>query len=90
VVLAGGLFAVGQMLSLKLMSEIRAKSLIQVKIGTAMVGVGTNLLGAWLFGLAGVVVALVVFSTLYLVWMFYLAWHLPNQPIIKKKLGSSQ
>lgn len=78
VVLAGGIFAGGQMLSLKLMSEIRSRSLLQVKIGTALLGVAANVLGAWWFGIEGVVAALVVFSCIYLLWMFYLAWHLPK------------
>lgn len=78
VVMAGGLFAAGQMLSLKLMSEMRSRSLLQVKIGAALLGVGANLLGAWLYGTAGVVGGLVVFSSAYLLWMIYLAWRLPE------------
>lgn len=81
VVLAGGFFAAGQMLSLKLMSEVRSRSLLRVKIGTALLGVSANLLGAWMYGSMGVVTGLVVFSCIYLVWMSYLAWHLPNQQI---------
>lgn len=81
VVLAGGIFAGGQMLSLKLMSEIRSQSLLQVKIGTALLGVAANVLGAWWFGIEGVVAALVVFSCIYLLWMIYLAWHLPEEQI---------
>jgi O-antigen/teichoic acid export membrane protein len=79
VVVAGGLFAVGQMLSLKLMSEMRSRSLLQVKIGTAVLGVCVNLLGAWLYGTAGVVAGLVIFACVYFLWMIYLAWHLPDR-----------
>lgn len=73
VVLAGGLFAAGQMLSLKLMSEIRSRSLLQVKIVTAILGVLANVLGAWWFGIEGVLAGLVVYSSVYLLWMIYIA-----------------
>ena len=75
VVLAGGLFATGQILSLKLMSEIRSKSLLQVKIGTALFGFIVNILGAWLYGINGVITALVIFSAIYLIWMIILTSH---------------
>ena len=73
VVLAGGLFAAGQMLSLKFMSEIRSRSLLQVKIVTAILGVLANVLGAWWFGIEGVLAGLVVYSSVYLLWMIYIA-----------------
>mgnify|MGYP006086391117 CR=1 FL=1 len=73
VVLAGGIFATGQMLSLKVLSELRSNSLIAIKIITSLIAVLANILGAWLFGLSGVVVALVLFSLIYLVWMMILA-----------------
>jgi O-antigen/teichoic acid export membrane protein len=72
-VLAGGVFAAGQMLSLKLMSEIKSTALIASKIGTAVLGVGLNIYGAAQFGLQGVVAALVLFSFSYLIWMAWLA-----------------
>jgi O-antigen/teichoic acid export membrane protein len=73
VVLAGGLFATGQMLALKVLSELRSSALIAIKIITALIGVLVNILGAWLFGLSGVVAALVIFSIIYLVWMIIMA-----------------
>lgn len=73
VVLAGGLFATAQMLSLKVLSELRSNSLISIKIITALIAVFTNIIGAWLFGLIGVVGSLVFFSLTYLVWMMILA-----------------
>lgn len=78
--LAGGIFSSGQILSLKLMSEIRSDSLLLVKIITALIGIGANILGAWRYGVEGVVAASVLFSLIYLVWMFFLAQHIPNQP----------
>lgn len=79
-VLAGGLFAAGQALSLKLSSEMKTHVLAKVKILTAVFGVGLNILGALLAGLAGVVFALVMFSASYLLWMVILArrqWMIP-------------
>lgn len=77
VVLAGGLFAAGQMLSLKLMSELRSQTLLTVKIATALLGISANTLGAWLYGLEGVVGALILFSATYLGWVMKLAIRLP-------------
>jgi O-antigen/teichoic acid export membrane protein len=73
VVLAGGLFAVGQMLALKLMSEMKSSSLTIVKIVTALIGILCNVLGAAYAGMQGVVGALVVFSVIYFVWMTVIA-----------------
>jgi O-antigen/teichoic acid export membrane protein len=73
VVLAGGLFATAQMLSVKLMSDLRPAAMIWVKIVTALLGVGLNVYGASVAGADGVVFALVIFSAVYLVWMSYLS-----------------
>ena len=76
-VLAGGIFAAGQMLSIKLMSELKSAALIVVKIVTAILGVGLNIYGASQFGLQGVVAALVAFSGIYFFWMAWLAQQPP-------------
>lgn len=68
-VMAGGIFAAGQVLSLKLMAEMRTRNLLFAKIGTAACGAAFNLLGAALYGIAGVIAGLVIFSSLYFVWM---------------------
>lgn len=72
-VLAGGIFAAGQMLALKLMSEMKSAVMTTAKIVTAILGVGLNIYGASQFGLQGVVVALVAFSCIYFFWMAWLA-----------------
>lgn len=72
-VLAGGFFATGQMFALKLMSEVRSKQLLPVKISTAVFGCILNIAGAWAAGLTGIVVALVCFSTSYVLWTAWLA-----------------
>lgn len=72
VLLAGGLFAVGQILSLGPMSELRSRALLVPKVGTAMIGLFLNVFGAAYAGLAGVISAMVVFSLVYALWMLAL------------------
>lgn len=72
-VLAGGLFASGQIASLVFLITGETKRLLAPKIGTAVVCVLLNIAGAYRFGLAGVVFASVTFSTLYLIWVLVLA-----------------
>ena len=74
-VLAGGLFAAGQMLALKLMSDMKSSAMTTAKVVTAILGVILNLYGAMYFGVDGVVAALVAFSVIYLIWMVWLARH---------------
>lgn len=76
-VLAGGIFAAGQMLALKLMSEMKSTAMAAAKIVTAIFGVTLNIFCAIQFGLQGIVAAAVVFSTIYFFWMAWLAQHPP-------------
>jgi O-antigen/teichoic acid export membrane protein len=69
VALSGGFFAASQMLSLKLMSEMKSVTMITVKVVTAITGVVFNITGAALAGLPGVVIALVAASVIYFIWM---------------------
>jgi O-antigen/teichoic acid export membrane protein len=69
VVLAGGVFAASQTLSLALMSKMKTRLMMPAKIGTAMAGVLLNIAGAYWFGLAGIVFAGVLFSILFFSWM---------------------
>lgn len=73
-VLAGGLFAAGQMLAVKMMSELKSTSLIRVKVSTAILGILFNFYGASVAGLNGIVVATVAFSGIYFLWMFLLSF----------------
>lgn len=73
VVLAGGIFSAGQILALKLMSEMKSSAMTTAKIATALIGVLLNVIGAALAGMLGVVVAMVAFSGIYFVWMAVLA-----------------
>ncbi len=71
-VLAGGLFAAGQVLALKFMATMQHRRTIKLKIVTALLGVILNAWAAAYFGLAGVIVSMVLFSLVYLMWMLWL------------------
>lgn len=73
-ILAGGLFAAGQMLSLKLMSDLNTQALVWPKIVTSLLGALFSFAGAYFAGLPGVVYAAVAFSVLQLVWLGWLSW----------------
>lgn len=73
VVAAGGLFTSGQFFALKLYSELQSKRMILANTVSASLGVGMNVMGAWLFGLNGVVGALICYSLIYFLWMAWLA-----------------
>ncbi len=74
-ILAGGLFAAGQMLSLKLMSDLNTRALVWPKIVTSLLGAVLSFSGAYFAGLPGVVYAAVSFSILQLLWLGWLSWH---------------
>jgi O-antigen/teichoic acid export membrane protein len=69
ITLAAGMFAFGQVASLKHMLSTNPRSLIAPKIATAVLGAGLNFGGAYLFGLQGVATAALCFSTIYCVWV---------------------
>jgi hypothetical protein len=72
--LAGGIFAVGQVLSLKQMGDIQINLLIAPKIATASIGLALNVLGAAFAGIEGVIAAMVAFSLIYAAWMVFLSY----------------
>lgn len=74
-VAAGGIFAAGQMLALKLMADMTTSVLMTAKIVTALLGIIMNISCAMAFGVEGVVMAQVSFSLIYFLWMMWLAQH---------------
>lgn len=70
-VLAGGLFATGQILTEKLLSDLNSKALVIPKIISSMIGVLLNIIGVYFAGLSGAIFALIGYSTLYMLWI---AW----------------
>ena len=65
-VLAGALFSVGQLVSLRFTSDNRTVELGGIKIVTAIVGLIFNIVGARIAGITGVLVAMNCFSVVYL------------------------
>lgn len=65
-VLGGGLFAVGQMVTIQHLSELRPGQLLPIKIGTALIGVMLAFAGSYLAGTWGVVSATVIFGLIYM------------------------
>lgn len=72
-VLASGLFASGQIACLTFLTAGRTQRLLAPKIGTCVLCVLLNFLGAYRFGLAGVVFSNVTFSLAYFIWVSVLA-----------------
>jgi len=68
-VLSGGLLAIGQMINIVFLVKTNTQILIYPKIVTAIIGVMLNYLGAYFYGLIGVVIAGIAFPLIYLIWI---------------------
>jgi O-antigen/teichoic acid export membrane protein len=73
VILAGGLFSTGQLLSIKLLTDLNPNKLKNVKILTSVLGVLLNTLAAYFGGLIGVVISLNIFSLTYFTAVYVLS-----------------
>jgi O-antigen/teichoic acid export membrane protein len=73
IVLAGGLFACGQAISLNLLTGLSTAQLIGPKIGSAVLGLLCTVLFTAIWGIDGTVAASIVFSVSYLVWVLVVA-----------------
>ena len=78
--IAGGMFAAGQAISMGLMSQLRSKEMIVAKIVTCLLGIAFNVAGAYLHGLVGVTVAGCLFSIVYFSWMARLSTKSSMEP----------
>jgi O-antigen/teichoic acid export membrane protein len=67
--LSAGVVASSNLLSIERMSALQTKSLIIPKIVAAIIGIVLNILGAYFYGLQGVVFAQLLFSVIYFGWM---------------------
>ncbi len=76
-VLAGGVFASGELAAVSLLSGTQTHSLLAPKVTAAAMGVLLSLFGAVRWGIPGVVAASAVASTIYLLWLLLLVrtWH---------------
>ncbi len=72
-VLSGGLFSCGELVSFHILSGTTSKQLILPKIGSAVTGTLITIVAAAFWGLVGVVVASLVSSVIYLVWALRVA-----------------
>lgn len=72
-VLAGGLFATGQIATIGLLSETETKMLLAPKIGTAVFGTALNFAAAYFWGLPGVVWSVSFTAAVYVCWILFLA-----------------
>jgi O-antigen/teichoic acid export membrane protein len=68
-VFSGGLFASGQVAALTVLSGADSRPLLGPKVVTSLIGAILNVVGAYAFGLPGVVAANLVFSATFLTWM---------------------
>lgn len=71
-ILAGGMAAAAQVCALNLMSQMKTRTMVVAKIITALLGVLFNFMGAYLYGITGIVTAWVLFSILSFCWMILL------------------
>jgi O-antigen/teichoic acid export membrane protein len=67
-VLSGGLFGVGQLLCLLPMAFGDSRALLAPKIGTSLLALVFNLIGAATMGLQGVLLAGIAFAVCYVAW----------------------
>lgn len=68
-VLAAGLIATGEVLTLTILGRQDTKALIAPKVASALTGIFLSLLGAAWIGIWGVVAAQVAHAALYLIWI---------------------
>lgn len=78
--LAGGIFAAGQTISLNLMSQMKTHTMLIVKIATSSLGMILNFAGAYFLGIKGIVLATIVFSVLYSVCLAAIATRTATEP----------
>ncbi len=79
-ILSGGIFGAAQVLSIDRLSALDSKGLIAPKVITAIMGGLLNILGAYLYGLKGVVAASLLFSMIYFGWLFLQCQNVVTQP----------
>jgi O-antigen/teichoic acid export membrane protein len=71
--LAGGVFAAGQTISLNLMSQMKPHTIVAARIITALLGIIMNFAGAYWYGTAGIVISGLIFSLSYFLWVSILS-----------------
>lgn len=69
IIISGGVFASGQTLASNLQAKMKTREMMMAKIVTALFGILLNFVGAYFYGIKGVVCAGILFSILYFFWM---------------------
>ena len=77
-VIAGGIFSTGQIISLALQSRSTVNALVAPKIGSAILGILGNIIGAYFYGIEGILFSMLGYSTTYLVWVYILSKNSDN------------
>jgi O-antigen/teichoic acid export membrane protein len=77
--LASGLFMTAETAALFLTINLDTRILIKPKIVTAILGILFNLIGAYLFGIRGIVFACIGFAILYFLWISLLVGCIKNR-----------
>lgn len=82
--LAGGVWAAAQILTLHLESRMKTKTMVKAEISLALLGIGLNFTGAYAYGITGIAVAALLFSMTYFLWMLLL-----SRPLFQEGGGST-
>ena len=72
VMLSSGIFAAGQAIALNLMSRLETRIMVSVKVVTALLGIAANVIGAYLYGVRGIVIAGFVYAVPHSLWLLAL------------------
>lgn len=72
IIVSGGVFASGQTLASNLQAQMKTREMMAAKIVTALLGVALNFMGAYWYGITGIICAGLMFSALYFAWMVVL------------------
>ncbi|MBU3542212.1 oligosaccharide flippase family protein [Polynucleobacter sp. MWH-Loch1C5] len=70
-IIAGGLWAAGDVLIITLLGQMKSEMVLHIKIISSLLGLLANVICAFLFGLIGVVYAQMIFCTFYAVLSYY-------------------
>jgi len=71
-ILTGGVFASGQSLASSLLAQMKTREMMVTTVVTALFGVALNFIGAYWYGVIGIVGSGVLFSMLYFICMVVL------------------
>jgi O-antigen/teichoic acid export membrane protein len=80
-ILAAGFYQLGDVYAAQLMQEKRSRTLLKIKISTALVCLIANSYGAYLYGVAGVVSSMVLFGFLYFITFFCISFFRKNNGV---------